>query len=179
VLDLSEIEVGHFELREETVDLAKLIADCGRAALERARTAGLDLAVEPMAGLPMVKADERRMRQIVLNLLTNAVKFTPPGGRVVLSAAPAPDGGIALSVADTGIGMTAEEIPLALETFRQVDGGLTRRQQGTGLGLPLARTLAELHGGTLAIASTPGQGTAVTVTLPRGRVIRPPIASVA
>ncbi|HKW55646.1 MAG TPA: ATP-binding protein [Stellaceae bacterium] len=178
VLDISEIEVGRFELREAPVDVATLVGDCRSAIAARVRAAGLELVTEPIAGLPMVMADERRLRQIVLNLLTNAVKFTPSGGRIVLAASVTAEGGIALSVADTGIGMRPEEIPLALETFRQVDGGLTRRQQGTGLGLPLARTLAELHGGTLAIASAPGKGTAVTVTLPRERVIRRPIAAV-
>src|SRR5260221_8825127 len=93
----------------------------------------------------MLLADERRLKQIVLNLLTNAVKFTPPGGRIVLSASSTAEGGVALFVADTGIGMTPEEIPVALEAFRQVDGGLTRRQEGPGLGLPLAPTPAELH----------------------------------
>jgi len=177
VLDISEIEVGRFELREAPVDLVALLAECSHAATARAQAAGLALVTEPVTNLPMVRGDERRLRQIVLNLLTNAVKFTPAGGRIVL-AAQATAEGIAISVADTGIGMKLEEIPLALETFRQVDGGLTRRQQGTGLGLPLARTLAELHGGTLAIASAPGKGTVVTVTLPRERVIRRPLAAV-
>ena len=178
VLDISEIEVGRFELREAPVDLAALIGGCGHAIAARAQAAGLTLVSEPVAGVPMVRGDERRLRQIVLNLLTNAVKFTPAGGRIVLAAQPTAEGGIALSVSDTGIGMTPEEIPLALETFRQVDGGLTRRQEGAGLGLPLARTLAELHDGTLVIASAPGKGTVVTVTLPRERVIRQPLAAV-
>jgi two-component system cell cycle sensor histidine kinase PleC len=178
VLDISEIEVGRFELREAPVDLSALIGDCSSAITARAQAATIDLVSEPVGSLPMVMADERRLRQIVLNLLTNAVKFTPAGGRIVLAAQATAEGGIAVSVTDTGIGMKPEEIPLALETFRQVDGGLTRRQQGTGLGLPLARTLAELHGGTLVIASAAGQGTAVTVTLPRERVIRQPLAAV-
>jgi two-component system, cell cycle sensor histidine kinase PleC len=178
VLDISEIEVGRFELHEAPVDLAAVLGDCSRAIAARAQATALDLVSEPVNALPMVMADERRLRQIVLNLLTNAVKFTPPGGRIVLAAQMTAEGGIAVSVSDTGIGMKPEEIPLALETFRQVDGGLTRRQQGTGLGLPLARTLAELHGGTLVIASAAGHGTAVTVTLPRERVIRPPLAAV-
>jgi two-component system, cell cycle sensor histidine kinase PleC len=178
VLDISEIEVGRFELHEAPVDLAAVLGDCSRAIAARAQATALDLVSEPVNALPMVMADERRLRQIVLNLLTNAVKFTPPGGRIVLAAQMTAEGGIAVSVSDTGIGMKPEEIPLALETFRQVDGGLTRRQQGTGLGLPLARTLAELHGGALVIASAAGHGTAVTVTLPRERVIRPPLAAV-
>jgi signal transduction histidine kinase len=178
VLDISEIEVGRFELHETPVDLAALIGECSRTIMVRAQAAALDLVTEPLASLPMVMADERRLRQIVLNLLTNAVKFTPAGGRIVLAAHMTAEGGIAVSVTDTGIGMKPEEIPLALETFRQVDGGLTRRHEGTGLGLPLARTLTELHGGTLAIASAPGEGTVVTVTLPRERVIGRPLAAV-
>jgi two-component system, cell cycle sensor histidine kinase PleC len=178
VLDISEIEVGRFELCEAPVDLAALMGECSHAIMARAQAAALNLVTEPATSLPMVMADERRLRQIVLNLLTNAVKFTPPGGRIVLAAQAAAEGGVAVSVADTGIGMKPEEIPLALETFRQVDGGLTRRHEGTGLGLPLARTLAELHGGTLVIASAPGKGTVVTVTLPRERVIRRPLTAV-
>ena len=178
VLDISEIEVGRLELREEPVDVAKLVGDCHRAVLERAKAAGLDLTAAPATGLPTLLADERRLKQIVLNLLTNAVKFTPAGGRILLSASATAEGGVALFVADTGIGMTPEEIPVALEAFRQVDGGLTRRREGAGLGLPLARTLVELHGGTLTIASAPGEGTTVTVTLPWERVIRQQIASI-
>ena len=178
VLDISEIEVGQFKLEEDRVDLAKLVGDCHRIALERAKAAGLDLVVEPAPGLPVLFADEHRLRQIVLNLLTNAVKFTPRGGRIALAASSTADGGIALVVRDTGIGMKPEEIPAALETFRQLDAGLNRRYEGTGLGLPLARTLVELHGGTLTIASALGQGTTVTVTLPRERVIGQPIGAV-
>ncbi|HJT08571.1 MAG TPA: ATP-binding protein [Stellaceae bacterium] len=178
VLDISEIEVGRFELREAPVDLAALLGECSQTIMARAQAAGLALVTELAASMPMVLGDERRLRQIVLNLLSNAVKFTPSGGRIVLAAQAAEEGGIAVSVADSGIGMKAEEIPLALETFRQVDGGLTRRHEGTGLGLPLARTLAELHDGRLVIASAPGEGTVVTVTLPRERVIRRPLTAV-
>src|SRR5258708_17043121 len=96
VLDISEIEVGHFELHEEPVDLAKLVDDCHRAALERAKAAGLDLRAEPVAGLPMLLADERRFEQIVLNLLTNPGKFTPPGGPIVPSPPSPAAGGVAL-----------------------------------------------------------------------------------
>jgi signal transduction histidine kinase len=178
VLDISEIEVGQFKLEEDRVDLAKVVSDCHHTASERAKAAGLDLLVETAPNLPTLFADERRLRQIVLNLLTNAVKFTPRGGRVALAVSSTAAGDIALVVRDTGIGMKPEEIPAALETFRQLDAGLTRRYEGTGLGLPLARTLVELHGGTLSIASALGEGTTVTVTLPRERVMHEPVSAV-
>jgi signal transduction histidine kinase len=173
LLDISEIEVGRLELREGLVDLKELIDDCAGTIAERARAAGLELAIEPAPELPHLKADGGRLRQILLNLLSNAVKFTAPGGRIVLGAAPAEDGGVLLSISDTGIGMAPDEIPIALEPFRQVNGTLNRRREGTGLGLPLARALAELHGGTLSIDSVPGRGTTINVTLPSARVVPP------
>ncbi|HEX6842596.1 MAG TPA: ATP-binding protein [Stellaceae bacterium] len=171
VLDLSKVEVGRLDLHDEQVDLAKVVGDCHRLISERVKTGRLELAIDLPPDLPMLRGDELRLKQIVLNLLSNSVKFTPPGGRVTLSAAVTPDGSLALMVSDTGIGMKAEEIPIALEPFRQVDNVHTRRYEGTGLGLPLARTLVELHGGTLAIKSVPGRGTSVTVTLPPNRLI--------
>ncbi|HEX7969114.1 MAG TPA: ATP-binding protein, partial [Stellaceae bacterium] len=129
---------------------------------------GFSLALPP--ALPRVRADEQRLKQILLNLLSNAVKFTPAGGRVALLVSLAPDGSLALAVSDTGIGMKPHEIPIAMEPFRQIDSTLTRRYEGTGLGLPLARTLTELHGGSLTIKSAHGKGTTVTVLLPASRV---------
>jgi two-component system, cell cycle sensor histidine kinase PleC len=171
VLDLSKVEVGRLELHDEQVDLAKVVGDCHRLISERVKTGRLELAIDLPPDLPMLLGDELRLKQIVLNLLSNSVKFTPAGGRVTLSAAVAPDGSLALAVSDTGIGMKPEEIPIALEPFRQVDSVHTRRYEGTGLGLPLARTLAELHGGSLSIESVPDRGTTVTVTLPPERLI--------
>ena len=171
VLDLSKVEVGRLDLHDEQVDLAKVVGDCHRLISERVKTGRLELAIDLPPDLPMLLGDELRLKQIVLNLLSNSVKFTPAGGRVTLSAAVAPDGSLALAVSDTGIGMKPEEIPIALEPFRQIDSVHTRRYEGTGLGLPLARTLAELHGGTLHIDSAPGRGTTVTVTLPPERLI--------
>jgi two-component system cell cycle sensor histidine kinase PleC len=118
----------------------------------------------------MVLADEMRLKQAMLNLLSNAVKFTPPGGRIEIAAALSEDGGIETTIADTGIGMRPEDIPVALEPFRQIDSKITRNYGGTGLGLPLARRLTELHGGYLKIASAVGLGTTVTMGLPRTRV---------
>ena len=172
VLDLSKIEAGRLTLHEEPVDLTKLAGDCQRLLAERFRTAQLALVIELPAHVPYVRADELRLKQILLNLLSNAVKFTPAGGRVVLAVEVMPEGAIRLSVADTGVGMRPEEIPLALQPFRQVDSSLNRRYDGAGLGLPLARTLAELHGGRLAIESAPGEGTTVSITLPARRVVR-------
>jgi two-component system cell cycle sensor histidine kinase PleC len=170
VLDLSKIEAGRLELREELVDLPTVVRDCRSLVLARVERGGLALNIDLPRDLPPVRADALRLKQVLLNLLANAVKFTPPGGRVEVSVAVADQGGIEIRIADTGIGMKTEEIPIALEPFRQVEGSVTRRYEGTGLGLPLARTLIELHGGSLRIVSVPGKGTTVTMTLPPERV---------
>ncbi len=175
ILDLSKVEAGRIELREEIVDLATLVDDCRRFFAERAAAGGLKLTVRVASDLPRLLGDEMRLKQILLNLLSNAVKFTGPGGRIMLEAARTALGGVAFSVGDTGIGMAPEEVPLALEPFRQLDGAFNRRFEGTGLGLPLARQLAELHGGSLTIDSAKDRGTTVTVTLPAGRVVDPTV----
>jgi two-component system cell cycle sensor histidine kinase PleC len=124
----------------------------------------LDVRVDRALG--EVVMDHRRVRQILVNLLSNASKFTGANGRVLLMARPAADGGAAIAIADTGIGMTHEEIMLAVKPFAQVDARRARAQEGTGLGLPLAMGLARLHGGSLHIESQPGGGTTVMLTLP-------------
>jgi signal transduction histidine kinase len=171
ILDLSKIEAGRLELREETVAVDEIVAACRRVVGARAEAAGVSLSFDVRAGLPPVRADEVRLKQIVLNLLTNAVKFTPSGGRVSLAVAADAAGGIAITVRDTGIGMQPEDIPVALEPFRQIDSRLSRRYDGTGLGLPLVKRLCELHGARLDIASAPGQGTTVSIALPADRVL--------
>jgi PAS domain S-box-containing protein len=173
LLDLSKLEAGKQDLHETEIGLPELVEASLRLIGERATAADVAIAVELPAGLPIVFADERLLKQILVNLLSNAVKFTPRGGRIAVRAATTPAGGVALTVADTGIGMSAAEIKVALSPFGQVDGTLARKHQGTGLGLPLARSLAELHGGTLTVESEPGTGTAVTVTLPPASVLRP------
>jgi signal transduction histidine kinase len=112
-----------------------------------------------------------RLKQVLLNLLSNAVKFTPAGGRVVLAVELEEDGAITISVSDTGIGMTPEAIPMALEPFCQIDSPLSRKVEGTGLGLSLVKTLAELHDGTLHITSAPDVGTEVRVRFPAWRTV--------
>ncbi|HEX2113063.1 MAG TPA: ATP-binding protein [Alphaproteobacteria bacterium] len=169
ILDLSKVEAGKLELHEEQIAIASVFRSCVRIVEPRAKEAGLSLNVLAPLTIPPLWADEIRLKQILINLLSNAVKFTPKGGRVSLSAAFTGDA-IAIIVADTGIGMTPEQIPLALESFRQIESAQSRKYQGTGLGLPLAKKLAELHGGTLQIESAPGQGTTVTVRLPASRI---------
>ncbi|MDB5359338.1 MAG: hypothetical protein JWO51_635 [Rhodospirillales bacterium] len=171
LLDVAKIEAGQMELDERTIGVATLIEDCLPFVREKAALGQLALGLDVPTDLPALNLDPVRMRQVLLNLLSNAVKFTGPGGTIRLSAARTAGGGIALAIADTGIGMSADEVVVALQPFRQVDNALSRRYEGTGLGLPLAQRLIELHGGTLSIESMPGQGTTVTVSLPPERVL--------
>jgi PAS domain S-box-containing protein len=169
LLDLSKVESGKQELHETEIGLAELIAASIRLVQPRATAAGLTLAVEVPDGLPQLRADARLLKQLLINLLSNAVKFTPKGS--VSVRAGLHDGAISIAVADTGIGMSAREIELALAPFGQVDSGLSRKHEGTGLGLPLARAFAELHGGQLEVLSTPGAGSTMTVRFPPERTL--------
>jgi signal transduction histidine kinase len=172
ILDLSKIEAGTVELREEIIELGRVGAGCLRIVNERAVTGRIELIDAIAPNLPPLRADERLTKQILLNLLSNATKFTPEGGRVTLSASVGVDGGIELTVADTGIGIAEQDIERALTPFVQIDSALNRKYPGTGLGLPLTRSLAELHGGSLAIRSAPGEGTTVTIRFPPERMVR-------
>jgi two-component system, cell cycle sensor histidine kinase PleC len=170
ILDMSKIETGKLELRENEIDLADLVQSCLTLIRERARESGIALRTELPPDLAPIRADETRLRQIVLNLLSNAVKFTGSGGNIAVTAA-RDEAGLVLKIQDSGIGMSDEDIAVALQPFRQVDNSLSRRYEGTGLGLPLARELVRLHQGELLIDSAPGIGTAVTVRLPAARVL--------
>ncbi|HZB93435.1 MAG TPA: ATP-binding protein [Stellaceae bacterium] len=173
VLDLSKIEAAHFTLYEETASLGEMVDDCSRLVAARAHARGIALELGIPADLPPIVVDRVRFKQIVLNLLSNAVKFSRDGGSVRVTAALAPAGGLLLRVADNGIGMEPKDIPVALAPFQQVSSGFSRHHEGTGLGLPLANKLTELHGGTLEVESAPGVGTTVTVRLPEERLVRP------
>jgi two-component system cell cycle sensor histidine kinase PleC len=165
ILDLSKIEVGKAELSLETVDLSQIAREGMMLLKPKADAKGLILSDAALPdGLTLV-ADPRRLRQIVLNLLSNAVKFTPEGGCVAIAGG-RDDDHVVLSVSDTGIGMTNGEIETALTPFGQIISDVARAEAGTGLGLPLSKRLAELHGGALVVTSARGQGTTVTVSLP-------------
>ncbi len=173
VLDLSKLAAGQLELVESQVDIATLAQDCVGLVLAQARQKSVTITTTLPADLPPVMAGELRLKQVVVNLLSNAVKFSREGGAVTLHARLLDDGDLAVTVADRGIGMRPQDIPVALEPFRQIDNTLSRSYEGTGLGLPLAKMLIEKHGGTLTLDSAPGIGTSVTVTLPRARLVRP------
>jgi len=170
ILDISKIEVGEFELQEDQVDVAEIIETSLRIVHERAERAGIGVTSQVAPALPVLRGDARRVRQILLNLLSNSIKFTASGGRVSVRAANAPAGGVTVSVTDSGIGIAAEDIEKAMMPFGQVDGRLNRKYEGTGLGLPLAKSLTELHGGRLTLQSVVGEGTTVTLEFPAARV---------
>jgi len=168
ILDLAKVDAGKLELFEQDFDIVEMMQSCGRLMTETANAGGVTLEVRVPQGLVYIQGDATRVRQILLNLLSNAVKFTPRGKAVTLSGEAVEDGFI-LRVIDTGIGMTEDEAVKAMEPFHQIDSTLARRYQGTGLGLPLTKSLVTLHDGVMDIKSAPGEGTTVTVWLPRQR----------
>ena len=168
ILDLSRIETGTLTLNEEKVDLAQIMESALRLMRPRADAARLILELVKPEDLAVI-ADARAMKQIIVNLLSNAVKFTPKGGRITVTI-DTEDGRPGFSVADTGIGIPPQDIGRVCEPFVQVDTSLSRRYEGTGLGLALTKRLVEMHGGELAIRSTVGQGTTVAVRLPKERL---------
>ena len=170
VLDVSAIEAGKMTLHEQDLLPSKVSEAAIRLIRGRAEEGRVSLTNEVGADLPSLHADERRVKQILLNLLSNAVKFTPENGRVVLDATLDDGGSFVFTVSDTGIGMDGTGIAKAMSQFGQVDSALARKFEGTGLGLPLTRGLAEAHGGVIDIESEPGAGTTVTVRFPSDRV---------
>jgi len=163
--DLSRIEAGAMVAEQHPVALGEVVERALSMTRDSALANGLTLDVDIPADLPAARGDERRLLQVMLNLLSNAVKFTPEGGIVAISAT-ADDQGLIVRVADTGIGIAEEDIPLALEAFGQIESSQSRRFPGSGLGLPLSRKLVELIGGSLTIESAVGTGTTVIVRLP-------------
>ena len=168
VLDLAKIEAGRFELRQlGRVHSEGIARDCVELLRERAAARRVEIALDTQAPVPAISADAGRVKQILLNLLDNAIKFSPTGGTVTLTTRETETDKVEFIVADGGPGMTAEEVLVARQPFSQVDTRLERSHEGSGLGLPLAERLAEVHGGSLLIESEKGRGTRVIVRLPR------------
>ncbi len=169
ILDVSAIEAGKLSLNEEELDPLNTVEAAIRLISPRALMGGIELTRNLESGLPRLWADERRLKQILLNLLANAVKFTNEGGRVTLGVSLSGDGGLQFSVTDTGIGMDEEGLVLALAPSGQVDSSLAREYEGSGLGLPLSKALIELHDGRPELESQLGLGTTARVLLPANR----------
>ncbi len=173
ILDISRVEAGTMDLYETIFDPVSVARSSLRLLEARALKTHCTLVLDlPDESLPAVVGDQRRIKQILLNLLSNAVKFTPEGGKVTLTLRQNPDESLLFRVTDTGIGMSPQDIQKAMTPFMQVDSGMNRRQEGTGLGLPLAQSMIEMHGGTMTVESEPGKGTSVGFFLPAERVRR-------
>jgi two-component system, cell cycle sensor histidine kinase PleC len=188
ILDLSRIEAGRYELNEESVSLVAIVEDCHHLLKLRASNRGIIIHEVFEPELPRLWADERAIRQICLNLLSNAIKFTPPAGEIWLKVGWTASGGQYISVKDTGAGIPEEEIPIVLASFGQGSNSIKSAEQGAGLGLPIAKSLVDLHGGTFNLKSKLRIGTEVIVTFPPDRVVAaiapmaeraPPIATTA
>lgn len=171
ILDMSKIEAGKRDLSESVINVGRVIQACLRLVAARAKMNKQKLTVHLPRDFPDLRGEERAFKQIIVNLLTNAIKFTPEGGEITIHGQMTAEKNMVLHIEDTGIGIAAEHIPVVLAPFGQIESALSRKNQGTGLGLPLTKALVELHGGTLTIASTVGSGTIVTITFPMERVL--------
>jgi two-component system cell cycle sensor histidine kinase PleC len=171
ILDMSKIEAGKLTLNLEAVAVEEVVEDAVKLVRAKADEAGLSLRAA-LPPLPDVEADYRALKQIMLNLLSNAVKFTPRGGQVTVEAERRGDG-LRVSVADTGIGISEEDLQRLARPFEQAESQLVKTQQGSGLGLALTKSLVELHGGRLELSSQPGVGTRVSFTLPLSAAAEP------
>jgi two-component system cell cycle sensor histidine kinase PleC len=171
ILDLSRIEAGRYELNEEAVSLVHVVADCHHLLKLRATSRGITIHEVFEQAMPRIWGDERAIRQVVLNLLSNSIKFTPQGGEIWLKVGWTASGGQYLSVKDTGSGIAEDEIPIVLASFGQGSNSIKSAEQGAGLGLPIAKSLIDMHGGTFTLKSKLRIGTEVIVTLPPERVM--------
>ena len=171
LLDVSKVEAGATELVEEEIDILETVGSCVVMVQERAAHAGVELVNDVPSGLPALYADPTQLKQILLNLMTNAIKFTPADGRVTMAADIGKDRFLSVKITDTGIGIAAGDLPRVLEPFGQAGDVMTRGHDGAGLGLPLAKSMVELHGGTFDLESQVGVGTTVTVRFPAERIV--------
>jgi two-component system cell cycle sensor histidine kinase PleC len=166
ILDISKMQSGKYTLDAREVDLKEVIEATVASFSRNAADLGVTIASRADAPLPTVRGDPGKLHQVFSNLISNAVKFTPPGGSVNVSVNALSDGGVAVMIRDTGVGMTKAEIAVALTPFSQVDASHSRWREGAGLGLPIARALVQLHGGSLEVRSAKSLGTEVAVMLP-------------
>lgn len=171
ILDLSKIETGNIVVDEKDIDVVAMMEETMRIAAPAVQKGNFDLSVEIAPAFPILRADETRLRQVLLNLLSNAFKFTPEGGGISVTVVINDEGEPQFSVRDTGIGIAAEDIPHVLAPFGRLEQPTVDNERGTGLGLPLSKSLIEMHGGTFRIVSAPGEGTDVTFALPAHRAI--------
>lgn len=171
ILDLSKVESGKEELYEENIGIPEIVQSSFAFLQHRAEESGVELRIEMSGPLPPLRADERKLKQILINLLSNGVKFTEPGGSVTFKAWCSKDSGYVFQIVDTGIGIAPADIPKALSQFGQVDSTFSRQHEGTGLGLPLTKSLIELHGGSFELQSELGAGTTATVRFPVERIV--------
>ncbi len=176
ILDLAKVESGSDELNEEDIAVPTVAESVLRLVKQRAEKGGVRLELDIPDDPPLLHADKRKLKQILVNLLTNAIKFTDAGGTITLGARCEVDHGYVFQIADSGIGMKPEDIPKALSRFGQVDDDPGRQQEGTGLGLPLTMALAERHGGSLELESELGVGTTATVRFPPRRIVLAPVS---
>ncbi len=173
VLDVAKIEAGRMELHEEIVDAAEIVAEAVRVLSDKACRAGVTVKTALPSGLPPILADKGKIRQILLNLIGNSIKFTRKDGTITISARVSSIGKFIFAVADTGVGIPENELESVMEAFVQSGDALTRNQHGSGLGLPLCKALTEMHSGCLLLESEVGKGTCVTISLPPQRVLEP------
>ncbi|MBM3520859.1 MAG: sensor histidine kinase [Alphaproteobacteria bacterium] len=166
ILDVSKIQAGKLTVDLEPMQIKPVLDSCLLIIEAKAREKGIDVETSVPADLPEIMGDALRIKQILINLLGNAVKFTPDGGRIRIEVMPVQEGFIGVTVTDTGLGMTPAEVETAMRPFGQVDTAFNKRHEGTGLGLPIAYALSRMHGGDLRIDSQKGAGTHVTVILP-------------
>jgi two-component system, cell cycle sensor histidine kinase PleC len=166
ILDLSKIQSGRYTIDHREVHLDEVLTAVVSAHKSQAEASKIALTIKMDTNLPKVRGDASKLQQAVASIVSNAIKFNVTGGKVTVEATRTMDGGAAVVISDTGIGMTDDEVSVALKLFGQVDGGKSRSYEGTGLGLPIAKALVELHGGRLDIRTTKGQGTIVVVSLP-------------
>ncbi|MGD9669541.1 MAG: sensor histidine kinase [Hyphomicrobiaceae bacterium] len=171
ILDISKIQSGKFTIDARETNVDDIIAYCIASFRKLADDAGVEVTNTTQSSIPPVRGDPAKLKQIFSNLLSNAIKFTPKGGKVTISAVATVDGGLVVEIKDTGVGMSEEELDIAMTPFGQVDGTKTRWREGTGLGLPIARSLVDLHGGRIDIKSSKGKGTTVSVMLPSRHLV--------